>query len=202
VTLGRPDEALAQAQRGMALDPLNDDVRANYALDLYWARRYDDALAQANEVLRKQPDNYFALGAVILAGHAKQHYADVIAAAARQYEVVGMSEIAEALRGTYRESGYAEAFRKAAAVEMAKHVGNGSVAYDIAFLLSIAGDRAQALDWLERAYQERNPSMPFIGCDSVFDPLRSEPRFQALLRKMGLPTTLPPGAPQPTGAPS
>jgi serine/threonine-protein kinase len=51
----------------------------------------------------------------------------------------------------------------------------------------MAGDRARALDWLERSYAEGVANLPYIGIDPVNDPLRNEPRFQALLRKMNLP---------------
>jgi hypothetical protein len=51
----------------------------------------------------------------------------------------------------------------------------------------MAGDPARALGLLERAYEERDPNMPLVGCLPVFGPLRAEPRFQELLRKMNLP---------------
>jgi hypothetical protein len=51
---------------------------------------------------------------------------------------------------------------------------------------AMAGDRAPALDWLEKANADRDPNMPFIGCNPVFDVVRAEPRFQALLRAMNL----------------
>jgi hypothetical protein len=51
----------------------------------------------------------------------------------------------------------------------------------------MAGDNARALDWLEKAYAERDPNMTYISCMPFWDPLRAEPRFQALLRQMNLP---------------
>jgi hypothetical protein len=50
-----------------------------------------------------------------------------------------------------------------------------------------AGDTTLALDWLEKACDEHEPNMPYISCMPIFDPLRSEPRFQALLRRVNLP---------------
>ncbi len=61
------------------------------------------------------------------------------------------------------------------------------MAWDAATNYAMAGDRARSLDWLEKAYAEQDPNMPYIGCFPIFDPLRAEPRFQALLRKMNLP---------------
>ena len=51
----------------------------------------------------------------------------------------------------------------------------------------MVGDNAGALDWLEKAYAEREPNMTYISCNPIYDPLRAEPRFQALLRQMNLP---------------
>jgi len=178
---------LEQDRRAVDLDPLDDGVRAFYAIHLAMARRYDEALAEARAVLRKQPDNLMALGAVMVAQHVKQQHADVIAAMALQYEKTGRPAVGEALRKRFAESGYAEALRKATEVELAKHAGEGAVAWDAGTNYAMAGDRALALDWLEKAFADRDPNMPFIGCNPVFDSVRAEPRFQALLRKMGLP---------------
>ena len=142
---------------------------------------------RSREVLRKQPGNMVALGALYQSAHMKRQFADVIAALAVVYEQGGRPAVAAALRKGFTDSGYAEALRKATAVELAKHAGEGGVAMDAATNYALAGDRALALDWLEKAYADRDPGMPFIGCVPIFDPLRAEPRFQALLRRMNLP---------------
>jgi len=197
--LGRPDEALPQIERAVALDPLDVGNRLLFASDLILARRYDQALGQANEVLRRQPGNFLASAMVFLAQHLKQRHADAIAAAVNYYASAGWGDVAEALKQSYAESGYAGALRRAAEVELTKY---GSVAvWDAACNYAMAGDLARSLDLLERAYEDREPNLPFIGCLPIFDGLRSEPRFQALLRKMNLPVA-PPGTPRPTGATS
>jgi hypothetical protein len=58
---------------------------------------------------------------------------------------------------------------------------------DAASSYTKAGDRASALDWFEKACSERDPGLAYIGRSPIFDPLRAESRFQALLRKMNLP---------------
>jgi hypothetical protein len=50
-----------------------------------------------------------------------------------------------------------------------------------------AGEEAQALDWLEKGFEVRDPNMPYVNADSTFDTLRNTPRFQALLRRMNFP---------------
>jgi serine/threonine-protein kinase len=94
--------------------------------------------------------------------------------------------VAEALKKGYAESGYAGAWRRAAEVMLAKH-GDERVATDAAGNYAIAGDRGRALDLLEKAYADRDWPVLYIGVNPIFDPLRAEPRFQALLRRMNLP---------------
>ncbi len=185
--LGRPDEAMPQIERALAMDPLNPGIRCFYAMDLLFARRYDDALAQANEVLRTQPGNLLALSAVMNAQHMKRQYAEVIAASAAGYEGLGRKEVAVALQKGYAESGYAGALRKAAEVELEKYENEGGVAFDAGSNYAMAGDKERAVDWLEKAFEDRDPAMTYIGCAPIFDPLRAEPRFQALLRRMNIP---------------
>jgi TolB-like protein/Tfp pilus assembly protein PilF len=185
--LGRPDEAMQQIERAVAMDPLAEWLRLYYAAVLLGARRYDDALAQARVAVRAQPGNLPALGVLVVAAHMKREYADAIAANAACYEGMGRQDVAEVLKKGYAESGYAGALRQATEVELAKHGGEPGVAMDAANNYVMAGDNARALDWLEKAYAERNPSMTYVGCNPIYDPLRAEPRFQALLRKMNLP---------------
>ena len=51
----------------------------------------------------------------------------------------------------------------------------------------LAGDHRRALDWLERAYADRDPNLPYITCLPLWDPLRRDPRFRAIMRGMNLP---------------
>jgi hypothetical protein len=63
----------------------------------------------------------------------------------------------------------------------------GTAAISLAAVYLYAGDRDRALEWLEKSYEERDPNLPFIGRGPKWDPLRSDPRFQDLLRRIGLP---------------
>jgi serine/threonine-protein kinase len=185
--LGRPDEAMPQIERAVAIDPLNQLCRVWYGFNLHATGRLDEALAQFRGVLRLQPGNLAALSMIVQVAHLKKQYADAIAAATTFYEGMGWGDVAEALKKAFAESGYVTALRRAADVELAKHGNEGGVAFDAASNYAMAGDRARALDSLERAYADRDPNMPYIGCNRIFDPLRAEPRFQALLRQMNLP---------------
>jgi hypothetical protein len=96
--------------------------------------------------------------------------------------------VGQALERGYAGRDYPGAWRRAAEVEAARHGKEPGAAFDIANCALFAGDTTHALDWLEKACDDRDPNMPYISCEPLFDPLRSEPRFQALLRRMNLPT--------------
>jgi len=187
MNLGRTDEGMRQIELALALDPLNDFVRVFHVGSLVFARRYDEALARGKEFLRAQPGSLACLGLFGSAAIMKQQWADAVAANAAMYEGLGRPDVAEAMKKGYAEAGYAAAFRRAADVELEKHGNEGGVEYDAAGNYAIAGDYPRALDWLEKAYDNRDPGMPYLGCTPFFDPLRADPRFKALLRKMGLP---------------
>ena len=60
---------------------------------------------------------------------------------------------------------------------------------EIAHLHMRAGEIDRALDWLERGYEGRDPNLPYISSNPNYDPLRSHPRFEALMQRMGFPTS-------------
>jgi hypothetical protein len=100
---------------------------------------------------------------------------------------MGDSEVGEALTQGYAQSDYRNAVRSAADL-LASRAPKISVNYGhISSLYAIAGENAQALDWLEKGLEERSPHMPYIDSYVELAPLRSDPRFQELLRKMNLP---------------
>jgi tetratricopeptide (TPR) repeat protein len=184
--MGRTDEAMAEIDRAVTLDPFNVTIQSFRAVDLYCARRYDEAIAQARKALRMQPDAPVALGALVLASHERKQHDEVIAVASTFYGR-WFPDVKEALERGYAEVGYAGAYHRAADIEASSHGEEPGAAFDISQNYLIAGDKVRALDWLEKAYQARDPNMPYLGCMPILGSLRSEPRFQALLRRMNLP---------------
>ena len=85
------------------------------------------------------------------------------------------SRLADLLAARYEESGGV--------------VPQGFRAMGIVRRYLAAGDYGKAIDWLEKAYEVHHPGLPYVGFDPRYDPLRSDPRFQDLLRRMNLPTT-------------
>ena len=182
-------EAIQEIERAVAIDLLNTINLSVYAIDLYCVRRYDDAIAQARAVLRMQSDAGVAMTALLFSLHEQKRHGEAIevAASAHSGPLFGWPDVAEAVRKGYAEAGSAAAFLRAADLETATHGNEPGVAIDAAMNHVMGADDPRALDCLEKAYEQRDPNVPYANCFPVYDPLRAEPRFQALLRKMGLP---------------
>ncbi len=182
--MGRPDEAMAKVRKGLALDPFNPSVLSFYAMVLHCAKRHEEAVAQARKTLAMQPDAPVALGALYLSLRELKKYDEVLVMDKEM--LAGFPDFKDELVKAYAKEGWVKAWGSLADEQAALH-DRGMDALDISDSYLLRGDKAKALDWLEKAYAEHNPNLPYISCFPRCDPLRSEPRFQALLRRMGIP---------------
>jgi len=182
---GRLDEALAEARRAHELDPLNPEVATGLPWALYVARRYDEAIAVQQKSLDLDPGSAHAhmLLALPLAG--KGSYAEALAEARKMAALAGDAPAFTALLGYVagRAGERAEARHILTALER-RPPGNTAIA--IAFVHLGLGDNEQALRWLQAAYEERSEWLPFVAPSPIFDPVRPDPRFRALMRKVGI----------------
>jgi tetratricopeptide (TPR) repeat protein len=184
---GRPVEALVEIDRALALDPLSRVISVVKGELLDWSRRYDEAIAQLRQALELDPDFAFTrswLGVTYLAkGMRAEAVADLETAVRlgdRSYDV-GL------LAHAYAVSGQRD--RALAMVrELTERVRHEYVA-PIAFALAYTGlgDMDEAFASLERAADARDPRLvTYLLDDPLFDTLRSDPRFTALVEKIGL----------------
>ncbi len=192
--VGRVDEAVEHAERSIELDPYNSLLKALYGMVLHYDRRFDDAIATAHAALELQPGNPIA-GGVLQAAFIAKGMKEEQLELQREKIARDPGRVAAFERGL-AEGGYegaqlAIADLLAARYELAKGVPDAGTEQvfmpdSIAWRYFDAGDYHRAIDWLEEAYEVRDPNLPYIG-DPVYDPLRSDPRFQKLVRRMGLP---------------
>ena len=110
----RPEEALAQIERALAMDPLNPLFQALYAMDLMYARRYDDAIGLLNRTLEAAPHDLVALSALRSAYHMKKMYPEALDAWKRSYAERNDQEALDALARGFSEDGYRGALRRTA----------------------------------------------------------------------------------------
>jgi serine/threonine-protein kinase len=185
--VGRVDEALPHSERALALDPFNALFHGLYAAVLYFDRRHDDAILEARRALDLQADQPVALNLLWLAAARSGRHGEALAGMKAYLHVLYQdASVEKALEEGGAEGGYAEARRRATRALMERYRRAYVLPTDIATMFADAGEHDAALDWLDQAFEVRDPTMPYLGMP-VFDSVRSEPRFQGLLRRMNLP---------------
>jgi TolB-like protein/DNA-binding winged helix-turn-helix (wHTH) protein len=186
VISGRTDEALVQVRRALDLQPYAD---LDYpAWVFYLAHRYDDSLELARKMVGINPN--FSWGRWALAANYEQLGKEKEAAEEYlEFEILSGSspQRIKRLREGLARSG-AKGFWQAS-LEDYLRTAKSSYAPPVlvAGVYMRLGDKARALQWLEKGYQERDDLMIDLNVDPVFDAFRSEPRFQDLVRRVGLP---------------
>jgi TolB-like protein/Tfp pilus assembly protein PilF len=186
---GRPEEAVVQMQRAVEIDPYNSLVQALNGVVLENTDRCEEALDFYRNTLAAAPNNPLALGGLVRAYYCLEMYDETYAAAVANWTAQGKPEAAAALEGGYARGGFAGAMSALAEwkLEQDRPDKNAGAVFNFA----AAGMKQEALDHLELAFEEHDPSMPYIGATVILRTLRNEPRFQDLLRRMGLPESPP-----------
>jgi TolB-like protein/Tfp pilus assembly protein PilF/predicted Ser/Thr protein kinase len=184
----RPEEAMVQIERALELDPFNPLFQSLYGADLMIMRRYDEAIEQLRKALKTVPNHGVALDTLGLVFHQKRMYEKSLEQRKAYYASMGFEEGVKALTRGYEEAGYAGAMNSAAEVWEELSQATYVLPWLIAELYVYAGNKNEALDWLEKGIEAGDPNMPYIGVlPHILDLLGNEPRYQDLLRKMNLP---------------
>lgn len=199
---GRSDEALAEARRSRELDPLSPLANFGVAIQFYYARQYEEAVEQCRRALELNPRDpwaHRALGASLLMLRVEEQ---AIQELANAYSLFGNREVADALERGYAQGDTKSAFRQAAETMAAQFeltsappvdggrrgaVRQGGRISDVATFYGLAGEIDLAIQWLESAFDMRDPFLVTIRIDPLFDPLRSDPQFEEMARRIGLP---------------
>jgi tetratricopeptide (TPR) repeat protein len=187
--MGRPDEAIAEAKRGQEIDPLSLGENNNVALAYYRARQYDQTIEYSRKTL--EMDQNF-LPAHIMLGLAlveKGVFGEAIAEFQRGRELSGNSAHLRAMLAySYARAGKTSEARKILH-ELNQLSAPDSVSpFDLAGVHIGLGEKDEAFAWLEKRYQERFWFLGYLKVEPLFDPLRSDPRFTDLVRRVGLPS--------------
>jgi TolB-like protein/DNA-binding winged helix-turn-helix (wHTH) protein/Flp pilus assembly protein TadD len=181
--IGHPNEAIDELKQALLLDPLSSLFRAGLAGELLQAGQQDEAIKQLRIVFATDPN--FAVGHGVLGGIYTQQgkYREAIDEFRTEARLDGHSNLSEI--------GYAYALwgKKNEALRALSQLKKlGSAPADLAVVELGLSHKEKALAWLEKAYQDHDDDiLLYLKVYPVFDPLRSDPRFQDLLRRMNFP---------------
>jgi TolB-like protein/DNA-binding winged helix-turn-helix (wHTH) protein len=182
--MGRFDEAFVEIERARQLDPLSLIIAADHGVILYYARQYDRAIEQFRAV--QEMDPHFPRAALLYVAYAqKRMYAESLAGLK---EWPGRSPwIWADLAYVYDRSGHPKeaqhAFRELQKMDRIQQMD------PLVFVLASIGmnEMDQAIRYLEKAYDEHSEALNALKVDPLYDPLRVDPRFKEIMRKMRFP---------------
>jgi len=182
----RHDEAVAEAKRARELDPLNLFTNANVGYSLCIARRYDEAIEALRKSLELDPNYVFAYVILGYTYAAKGMHREAITAYQNAIRLGGETSSKQIYLGV----AYAHAGEREKAQEILKQLQTGKnyvSPAELAILYGALGDKEAAFQSLEKAYTAHDLQLVFLKVDPSLDPLRDDPRFQDLIRRVGFP---------------
>ena len=176
---GRFDEARPNMKKELELDPLNPLFSTDVGWYLYLARRYDEAIAQYRRALELDPHNVVAHSNLASCLIAKGDPAGAVAEIEKASSVEPSPSYDDIMIAAYALSG-----DRAKAQQILNQVNEAKGYVGIAAYIAL-GDKAKALDCLEQSYEDQGEACWSLKVNPLYDSLRDEPRFRALLHKMG-----------------
>ena len=185
-TRGRHDDAVAETKQAAALDPLSAEMVTSLGFVLTNARRYDEAMAALNAAMAMGSDS--TLAQLDLARvHRFVGRADLAIEVSRK-----MVESGDPLGETFLAVSYAHAGRIPEARAIVRKMESRTPRKDqngflIAVVYAALGDRDPAFRWLEEAFAAHNTFLPWLKVDPDFEKLHGDPRFDDLIRRIGIP---------------
>jgi adenylate cyclase len=182
--LGRLDEAMAEGARAAELDPLSPQIQLDTVFALAFQGKYQAAVEQADRALELDQTYFYT--------HMQKGWINLEAgkssAAVPELQKANLTE-APTYAAAYLGYAYGASGDRAKAGAMIEELNRRSLQgyvppFNLAIVYLGMGDRDRAMDYLEQAYSAHSQMLCWLKMDKIFDPLRSEPRFIALLKKL------------------
>jgi len=190
----RWDESEVELKKAQELDPLSMIINANIGFRLYMMRRYDAAIAHWDRYVEMDPQFMLIHAYKGMALVMKGQHADALASFERARSVSGDANQIASLGYIYGAMGRKEDAQRELSRLLALAKQQFVPAFYVALLYTGIGDKDRAFEWLDKAYKERSGYLMEVHVDPMFDPLRSDPRFQRFVQRLGLDAGLPSAA--------
>ncbi len=185
--VGRIAEAVAELQNALSLDPLSILFRVHLGFLYYVERNYEHAIAQFRKVLEMNPQYYLAhawMGQVYM---QTCHFSEALACYGKAREADANSKFVDSLEAmTLAVAGNGEKAEQMLAAILKRSAQEYISPVSIAYICTALGDHDSAFGHLDRAVQDRDPSILGLKSNPIFDALREDERYHALLKKMQL----------------
>jgi serine/threonine protein kinase/tetratricopeptide (TPR) repeat protein len=185
--MGRFEEAVVELERALDLDPLSSPISANLASAYCFVRQYDRAVEQIRKTVELDPSFIAAQALLAVLLSRAGYFDDAVAEAQKCFSLPGSELRAKTTLGVV----YAIAGRTEEAMRIAEELENQpklrKLTSGLPHIYGVLGDRDRALMWLEEAYQARVSNLVFICRAPELESLHGDPRFEELLRRIGLP---------------
>lgn len=186
--LGRRDEGIAHTRVARQLDPLSLLVQFDSGWAHFMARQYDEAIAAYRKAIALEPMYGWAHGALALSYAALGRKAEAVAAADEGRRVDQSPLVLALAGGVYAQVGEVARAREVVARLNELTAANRYVcAYEVALIHVGLGEPNDAFRWFEKGYRDRSSCMPFVKLDPRLDPVRPDPRYGDLVRRVGFP---------------
>jgi len=184
----RFDEAVLQAQKAIELDPLSFQVSNVLGVSYYLAGNNEEALRCARQTIQIDPRFAVAYALSGMALEQQRKYELAIAEYQKGLQLApGHSFLQGRLGHAYAMAGRRDDARKLLKEMLAKRDANNLSDLHIGYTYAGLGDANALFDQLDRAYRRRDPDLPYINADPIFDAFRADSRFAGMLQKLGLP---------------
>ena len=184
---GRFEEALIEAHTSQELDPGSVSIRRALGYSYFYARRFEQAKYHLHRAVEMNPvaeETYRVLGLILT--YAGDH-AEAERVIREALELPGAATYTRVTLALALANAGDRSCAEDTARDLEARRGHDYVSpVEFATLYIALGDKGRAIDWIEKAYEERRGWMAYLNVHPVVDPLRNEPRFKALVRKMGL----------------
>ena len=185
--IGRGDEAVAEAKRALQTDPLSTGLNGNLGSVFVFTHQWDKAIEQLRSSIDLDPNYWFDHYFLGRAYEQKGRLPEAIAAFQHGISLEGNTEVWSSLGHAYAVSE-----KRAETQKVIDHLKELSIheyvaPYNFAVIYAGLGDKDEAFVWLNRAYQERSYLLTYLTVDERLENLHSDPRFNELRRRAGLP---------------